>query len=322
MRFFYIFFLISIFSTYHFDAHASCGTLTLSIPSPVVSWSESYISQQEDFTFSRSNAGSCTTFASFSAGGAGSGNYSSRRAVHTSDGSKQISYQLYKVASLLSSRILREPPNVTSNNQVVLPSPGFSGGASSRTGTYYIEVPQASATSPTVAKAGQYQDTFTVKVYDGNFSSGTVDNSYNVTITINVPIIARLSLVDSGGAFNASDTSQTLNFGSLVTNATLGFDMRAVTNAGYEIKFSSQNDGVMKHTNPSVTTTIPYTASVNGNEQSLVGSASVPISMVSVSGQTSLSGANNPVVFKIGDASNKVAGSYSDNITVTMATID
>lgn len=298
-------------------AHASCGTLSLSsLPNPSINWSESFTSQQINFTFQRTGSGSCDARASFSDGGAST--YTSRRAVHTHNSSKTISYQLYKTSSLSATQILKQPPDTSSTNELAQPSTAFSGSVGSRSGAYHLAIPYASATSPTIAKAGTYTDQFTMHAYDGT----NIDNSYTVTLTINVPVITNISLVSTGGAFNAADVSETLNFSVLAENATRSFDLRVETNAGYEIKFTSQNNGVMKHLDTSVTTTIPYTVTVNSTAYSLVGSNPTGIVVATSGEESGLAGINNPVTFKIGNVANKVAGSYQDVITVTASTLD
>lgn len=310
-----IFFLCLGFLAGTNTAMAACGTLSLTgIAGPTVNWTESFSSQQLNFTFNRTSNGACTALATFSKGGGSS--YATRRVVNTVNSSKTLLYQLHKTSGLSATQILKQPPDVGSTNEEVQPSSAFSGSVSSRAASYYISIPTSTSLSPTIVRAGTYTDTFTVRAYDG----ANIDNSYNVTLTVNVPVVARISLVSTGSPFNAADTSETLNFGNLVTNQTMSFDMRILTNSGYDVRFSSANDGVMKHLTPGVTTTVPYTVTVNGIEQSLVGTAGTPLLVVSGSGESSTSGFNQPVTVKIGNVSSKVAGNYSDVITVTTVT--
>lgn len=299
------------------DAHAMCGDLTLSgHTGPTVNWTESFTSQQFNFTINRTGNGACNAYVYFSDGGASS--YATRRVVHVSDGSKTIPYQLYKSSALSSANILMEPPDSTNDNTRVLPRPTFSGNVKSRPAQYHLEIPAASVMGSTMAKAGTYTDTFTMRVYENN----SQDAAYNVTLTVTIPVVAKLSLVTSGGAFNEADVSETLDFGNLTQGETLSFDMRVVTNAGYSIAYSSQGDGAMRHSNPAMSTTVPYTVIVNGVEYSLVGSQSNPVSVVTNNVETGQSGAAIPVTFKIGNVANKVSGNYSDNITVTLTSLN
>jgi hypothetical protein len=294
---------------------AVCGTLSLTgIANPTVNWSETYTSQQVTFTFQRTGSGACTATASFSGGGAGS--YANRSATHVQSAQKKIFYQLYKTSALSPSQILKQPPDVASANEVAEPASAFSGSATSRSASYFISVPQSTALSPTIVKAGTYTDIFQVRAYD----SANIDNTYNVTLTVIVPTIARLSLVSTGGAFNQADTTESLNFGELTTGKSLSFDIRVVSNAVYDVKMSSQNNGVMKHSNPAVTTTIPYTVIVNGVESSLIGSSTTPVSVATQTQESGTSGLAHPVTFKIGNAASKVAGAYQDVVTVTIST--
>ncbi len=301
----------------------ACGNLSLVVNNITINWSQSFSIKTESITVNRTDTSkACNYFITFSRGGGAS--YDTRRMLN---GTKTLRYQLYTTASVNPSNILKALPEASSSSEVLTGS--FKrNGPSSETKNYYVDIPLFEATNPTLVAAGNYTDVFSVSVYNGRINNppNAPDSTSTVQITSVVPKIIALSLVEPGSPFDINDTSQTVGFGTLVLGDTKGFDLRVLTNAGYSVNFSSQNNGQLKHiTAPSVTVpqkAVVYTTRVNGIAYDLSHSNNKPTEVAAGGGQTPLSGQLNTVNFTIGDVQNKMAGDYSDAITVTTSTTE
>ena len=287
--------------------------LTINISNVNLIWSLNLPTQQITFNIDKEKNDACNYFVTFSKGGPT--NYDRRML----SGSSTLPYQLYKEASL--TNILKELPDVTNNDEVITGSFG-KGKDQTQSRTYFLQIPFNLATTPQLKPSGSYNNSIIVRVYEGVLGSGTLNHSDNILIRTVIPEIIQLSLVNTGGAFNSGDTTQAVEFGTLAAGASRGFDMRVLTNAGYQVTFSSQNNGVLKHTSANVTTVVPYTLKINGAPKSLTSSKTNPVVVASGGGQTSVDGAGHAVDVTIDSVSDKMAGAYSDIITVTAATTD
>jgi hypothetical protein len=237
-------------------------------------------------------------------------------------GTATLPYQLYSLSNLSQTNILEEISDATQSTNVI--SSSYSGSTSQNQNTYYFDIPYSGATSPALVKSGSYSDSFVVKAYQGTFANPAKnpDDTVTITATAVVPKIIRISLVNTGGSFDQNSTTQNLDFGALSTGASKSIDLKEVTNAGYSVTFSSQNNGVLKHATPGISTTVPYTLTVNSTTVNLTSSAASPVEVARGNGQTSLNGSTQTVSVTIGQISNQLAGNYSDIITVTATTIE
>ena len=144
----------------------------------------------------------------------------------------------------------------------------------------------------------------------------------SVNITTQIPKIIDLSIGVPGNAFDPTQTTRTLEFGTLAQGQSQSLDLLLRTNAGYSVSFSSQNNGVLKHSSSEVVTEIPYVVSVNASIRNMSNSKTSPVVVATGAGQTSISGVSNTVQFTIGDTQQKMSGRYTDFITVTAATTE
>ena len=185
---------------------------------------------------------------------------------------------------------------------------------------YYFDIPFSSATSPTLVPAGVYTDSFIINAYEGNDPAAFVDppaTSTAVNVNITVPKMIQLALVDTGGVFQETATSKSIDFGSLNPGKVSRFDIRVRTNAGYQVTMASANGGNMKHSVGA--TLIPYTLTVNGVAADMSGAAPV----LNSGGQTPLSGLGYPVRIVIGALPNMpLAGDYQDTVIITATTTE
>lgn len=308
--------IISLFCLMPFiplTSFADCG-LALTASNISITWNLNFNFQSILVTINKTKKPACSFGLGFTKGSAG--DYSTRSLA---SGGNSLTYQLFGDVGL--TQILKDVPDITSSAQVVTGS--FSSGANqSQTATYYMQIPSTSPLKP----PGTYQDSFLIHLYEGSnpLNFNNADATASVTLSTIIPRMLEISLVSSGGGFNTVQTSQTINFGTLSPSGgqSLGFDMLIRSNAGYVVSYSSQNDGVMKNTNPAIATTVPYTLQVNSATKNLVGSSSIPVSVATGTGQSSLTGTLHNVTVSNGSSESAMAGTYSDIITVTSATTE
>jgi len=254
-----------------------------------------------NFSITRFTSGNRNYFVTFSRNS--SGNYN--RVLK--NGSTQISYQIYKDASLAT--VLKDRPEATSSEVI-------SGTAPNTTPvtiplTFIVYIPPGQVVGP-----GTYTDTVTLSVYNGSFTSGQADATVTITISAQIRAVADLALVASGASFAAS-TSRTLDFGNLAPGQNLGCDLRIRSNIGYTIALASQNRGVLKAPTP-ITFTIPYAMILRGQTLDLTpAQATFPATSPFI---TDNNGQTYGVGVTIGTFTDPPAGTYTDVVTVTLTT--
>lgn len=261
-----------------------------------------------------SNSANCNNyFLGFSKGG--STTYT-RRALNAATNAT-IEYNIFKNSG--SSGLLKDKPDITSSNETFI---GTIARNQTITHTYYFVLGSINASSP--PRYGDYTDTIVVHDYHGTWNgSSTLDDSMNLNITINVPKMIQLALIASGDVFDSTQTSKVLDFGELELNEELGFDIKLVSNAGYNLLVSSANNGKLKNTTVvDPNGLIDYEFYANNVLRGLSSSASSPVSIASGTGVTPAGGATVPIRVKIGSVSGKIQGDYEDTITVTVVSTD
>ncbi len=256
------------------------------------------------------NGGNCKNFfLGFTRGWAPTYN---RYATNLWNGNR-IYYNLYNNAG--GTMVLKNPSDITSDNDVIM---GQINKYQVLDLTYYFQIsPYTSATLP---RSGTYVDYVQIQAYSGKWWAINGYEGYqNLYIQIYVPKLSALSLVDTGATFDHGDTNQILDFDELEANEQLSFDLLIVSNAGYQVTFSSSNNGVLKNT--AVTSgdnTIQYDLFVNNSLKSITS----PVVVASGSGSTLSSGQRLPVRVKIKSVGNKEPGTYRDYITITTTTTE
>jgi len=165
---------------------------------------------------------------------------------------------------------------------------------------------------------GVYSDSFFIKAYQRYgpwyLHSYSIPITYQYTIPSNVAI----SIVGSNQSFDPYDTSENLNFNTLIQGDAKNFDIVVQSNSGYILKAESQNNGKLKHTQ--VNSTISYVFKANGGAVNLTNSSSNPQTISSGVGAYPNDGFRVPIQIEIGSINNKIAGNYSDQITITVTT--
>ena len=268
-------------------------------------------SPQLSVAVTRADNGDCRYFIGFSNGRAPT--YALRRLEL---GAATIPLNIYKDAA--HTRILKDKPVEAISADDVLYGQ-FVGGPGSNTQTlnYWAGISPGSDYS----LAGIYLESITANLYSGSVTgSYHFESSSPLVFAYYVPMRVDLSIVDTGAPFNLNSLSQDLNFGTLATGQTRTLDLVLQYNAGFRLSFSSENNGVLKHSTRA--NAISYGFQLAGTPVSLNGSATHPIEAANGNGVSPASGARYPLRVTIGSIANAVAGAYFDNITITVVSAD
>ncbi|MCM2324492.1 MAG: hypothetical protein NDJ90_14635, partial [Oligoflexia bacterium] len=174
--------------------------------------------------------------------------------------------------------------------------------------------------------AGAFTDTYAVEVFETNVPPVPTDvpvTSGNVTLTVTVNPMIRLSLVSTGGGFDPGLTNRNIDFGTLYQGQSAQFDLRVRTNAGFSVTFSSAYNGKLKPGAASPSS-VPYTLTAGGVALDLSNSAAVPVVGPVGPGQTSMSGLAYTIRTVIGNVvgAGVMAGLHQDTITITATTTE
>jgi len=96
------------------------------------------------------------------------------------------------------------------------------------------------------------------------------------------------------------------------------------TNAGFQVTFSSVNNGKLKTTAVGGTATVPYLFYSNGVLLNLSNSNAVPVTGLSAAGQTGLSGLAYPLKVIIDSMAGGISqgGPYEDTVTISASTTE
>lgn len=262
-------------------------------------------SQQITVNVQRNGLGhGCSYFLAFSRGAANSYN----RAMF--NGPDTFPYQLYRSFPYVD--VLKDVSDAVSNSDVVYNTFPDSSGSTQNVESYRA-VLGSSGSKP----VGLYWDWVTVRLFEGTLSNYVLRNTVSVGFSYSVTRSIDLSLVSTGGRFDANSTSMTLDFGTMYTGESKAFDIVIQTNAGYSLSMSSLNGGLMKHV--SASGVVPYSIRVNGSSFSL-GSGNTTVT--TGSGVSPSGGSRVPVALTVGSIGNSVSGNYRDSITVTVQTTE
>ncbi len=232
------------------------------------------------------------------------GSYSRQMA----SGANRLGYQLYTTSGL--NNVLKTPPTASATEVISGSMSHGSGLVIPLSFVLYISPNQ-------LVPPGIYTDQITISVYDSYNDTRAPMATRTITITAVVIPGAALSLVPSGSSFNGN-TSQSLNFGTLTQDKSLGCDLLIRKNTSCNITFSSINSGVMKAIPTPTSDHVPYACTVNGNLLNLA----TPAQMNLPSGVSpSQDGNRLPINITVGDPANAAAGDYQDQITITVVAL-
>ncbi len=223
-------------------------------------------------------------------------------------GGETLDYNLYTTSGLTS--VLKDIPTALSSE--VINATVTTAGNVTIPLSYHWNIGAGQIVAP-----GNYRDTVIFRLYQGTVGSSTLEDTKAVRFRARVQQVAQLSLVDSSQPFSVSDTTQSLDFGELVEGEILGFDLMVRANTGYDIAFSSDNRGVLAIVGaPGDGSQVPYTFTLAGSPVNLSPAATTVVGPTSA---TSSAGERYATAVEIGAIGNASAGTYSDNITVTVS---
>ena len=242
----------------------------------------------------------CSYFITFSEGNSGS--FTPRHMGTT----PFLRHNVYTTAT--KSAILKNLPSATAAEVL---SGSFGNGNITTTHNYYWSIePQQS-----IAMANEYADDIIVSLYSGTLTNATLEDTQSVSHSTRVRASVRASLVSIGAPFDALAQTYTMDFGVLTAGAVQYADLVVVSNDLYTVTLQSQNLQVLRHTDPAVTTTVPYTLRINGATRSLTGGT---VTLVRRAGPSAAIGDRYSMQVTIGALTNPEPGTYKDNITVVV----
>ncbi len=245
------------------------------------------------------NQAACNYFVTFSKGG--SATYSNRRMIFSGT---ELRYQIYNSAA--QTAILEDVPDAAAGE--VIAGVFTSTALVTHDLSYYVSIPALQVVAPAT-----YADTVVVRLYEGTLSSYTQRDS--VEIQVRGKTVATTQVcVGCVASFDTAAHSHELNFGTLETGEFKTGTVRVRSNDGYTLKLQSTNRSVLRHT--SLNSAVPYTAAVNGIGVVLTGSQAVQVAHVP--GVTTATGVAYDVQITVGSVAGKLAGNYTDYITVTV----
>jgi hypothetical protein len=221
-------------------------------------------------------------------------------------GGNLLNYALYTTSAMTYPL---EAPTVATASEVI-------SGSTSSTGTQVIPlsftffVPTGQVVPP-----GTYTDQVTFSVYPAYNSTGMPDTTATITFSVVVAAGAAISIVPTGSSFNSSAPQLTMDFGVLQTGASQSADVLIKQNNNCTVNYSSANSGVLKQIPTPTTDQIPYTLSAEGQTISLAQPGSITLPS-GVSPQPN--GNRYPLTVTIGTVGNPSAGTYQDEITISV----
>lgn len=180
---------------------------------------------------------------------------------------------------------------------------------------------------PPASPVGVYSNVFTAHLYSKITSGSNPDTSFvlrgsaSLGAYYTISTSANVSLVDQGSPYNPTDTSQSLNFGNLSLNQTIRFDMWIASNTSYSFSLGSASGGRLMRNGTETATnqTVSYSILLGSN-------AWIPATTISTLPYNSPlinTGNGSPKLYPVtvridGDPSQKMSGTYSDAITITI----
>jgi spore coat protein U-like protein len=223
-----------------------------------------------------------------------------------SSGGSRLNYQLFTTSGMNYN--LKAPPSAQANEVLSGSVPGPGGQVIPLSFVFFIPPGQ-------VVPPGTYTDQVTISIYDAYDSVGSPQATRTITISAVVVAGAAMSIVPTGGPFNSSRPQYTLNFGTLSTGQQQSCDVLIKQNNNCTLYYSSANRGVLQQVPVPTTDQIPYSCMVAGAmlDLSQAGSLSLPPGISPGS-----DGARYPVNITIGNVGNASAGTYEDQITITV----
>lgn len=179
---------------------------------------------------------------------------------------------------------------------------------------FYIRLPDI--LSIFAKPAGVYTDVIPLNIYavrnNGNIQFQT---QRFMTVSINIPRYAELSLVSQNAPHDPNSTVYTMDFGQLQTNAELMADLIVVGNVGFSVLMSSQNGSQLMNQQASV----PYQIKVGQAPYLSLSPAGAHFQTAMRYNGTQIQGERYPIRVRLGTVASQLpTGQYQDTVTVTI----
>lgn len=257
------------------------------------------------FTVSRNRSanGDCDFFVVLDNGSAST--YIARAIRHGGD-----LYPMQFYTNAARNVVLKSITEATTSADVI--SGKFIGNSKTDIVSYYYPVLLPNASIP----AGPYLDGFKISLYEGTFAShqlsATVTNNVNFKYTKGDYV--DMSLVKAGDPFALNDTTETLDYGSLTTGESLECDLVLMYNSGYVVSMSSLNNSRIKNTVSA--NYISYSMTLDGSPITLTN---LPQVVKSGTGSSITNGTRLRIVGTIGNVAGAPNGTYTDTVSISVA---
>lgn len=172
--------------------------------------------------------------------------------------------------------------------------------------TYYVAIARGQVVGPATR-----QDSINIWMYGldpvGNLVLPRL-HSDNVTVRYTTPTSISTNVAGGGQA-------TTVDFGELTAGAVRSVTLEARSNVNYQLRATSLNLGVMRLPAPFDSWSIPYAATLSGSALAL---GTVSGTVLGPSTPTPAAGRAHPLAVTIGSVSGKRAGTYTDEITISI----
>jgi spore coat protein U-like protein len=228
---------------------------------------------------------------------------SERRAARGGD---SLGYELFD--SVVRKTALRSLPAATANEVL---QGAFGPGETVKELSYVVLVPAEQVRPP-----GIYTQPIKVTVYQGTRDNFVEQDAKIVVFSVPIDSVSEMSLGEPGAPFDAAAKGHRLDFGGLAKGKAKGLDLRVRSNTGYHVTLESENGGFMKNTDPHHPATIPYSLQIGG-----IAVKPGPLQQTILSRSNRLTdrdGDLHQLMVTIGQVGNAPAGTYQDNLTVTV----
>jgi len=178
---------------------------------------------------------------------------------------------------------------------------------------YFVRIPAGQ-----IVAAGVYGDVLELTLYEieGGGGRRPLDRA-SVALSASVRPQAEVSIAGTDHASAGGRTYKVVDFGTLRAGDRRAVFLEVRSSAGYELTFSSDNGGVLRHESPSGDWWVGYAARLDGRLLPLASSATVH-----GQGPTPLRGASHQLEFEIGAVEGKMAGNYLDTLRIEVRPVE
>lgn len=246
--------------------------------------------------------------------------FASRNLTNVSSSSSTIPFNVYSNAVIDPNNVVRLAQDASIDSHVVYSLPPFtpSGSPQFQTRTFVAEL----GAVPVNAPPGLYTESLVLGLRArltnppaGDYSSFNITASRGIQFIYEIPRLLNISIVNSGGAFDATSTGRLMSFDRLTAGESSTASIVIETNVGYRLLASSQNDGVLVHTNAPAST-ISYDFLASGAPVGLLGSSATPVVVSTSASSSPAAGFDIPIEVRIGSLTGaELGGTYRDSIS-------